>query len=144
MSGLKLLAEDEEDLKIISAHLQDALMRVGDMAWLPRRRRFVVVMSRFCWEDCGDRPKGERVEAGLHFDSVLKVQTRDVRREDPEALASLLAIEYTPAKEGGGHIDLVLCGGGLIRLTVECIDASLKDLSAPRPAVARPVHNLEA
>ena len=142
MSRLKLLAQDEEDLKIISAHLQDALMRVGDMVYLPRRRRFVVVLHRFCWEDCGEQQKGARVEAGLHFDDVLKVQSREIRQDDPDALASLLAIEYTPDGSGGGMIDLVLCGGGLIRLTVECIDASLTDLSEPRPAIARPAHNL--
>ena len=144
MSGLKLLAQDEEDLKIISAHLQDALMRVGDMVYLPRRRRFVVVMNRFCWEDCGEQQAGARVQAGLHFDNVLKVQSREVRQDDPDALAELLAIHYTGAESGAGMVDLVLCGGGLIRLTVECIDACLTDLSEPRPAVARPVHNLEA
>jgi hypothetical protein len=144
MSGLKLLAQDEEDLKIISAHLQDALMRVGDMVYLPRRRRFVVVMNRFCWEDCGEHQAGARVQAGLHFDSVLKVQSRDVRQEDPGALAELLAIEYMRVDSGGGIIDLVLCGGGLIRLSVECIDACLTDLTEPRPAIARPAHNLEA
>lgn len=143
MSGLKLLARDEEDLKIISAHLQDAVMRVGDMVYLPRRRRFAVVMNRFCWEQHGEHPPGSRVEAGLHFDSVLKAQSRDVRQDDPDALAGLLAINYTPSS-GDGTIDLVLCGGGLIRLTVECIDACLTDLSEPRPAVARPAHNLEA
>jgi hypothetical protein len=143
MSGLKLLAQDEEDLKIISAHLQDAVMRVGDMVYLPRRRRFVAVMNRFCWEDCGEHQAGARVQAGLHFDSVLKVQSRDLRQEDPDAVVGLLAINFTPDANGGGNVDLVLCGGGLIRLTVECIDASLKDLTEPRPAVARPEHNLE-
>lgn len=142
MSRLKLLAQDEEDLKIISAHLQDAVMRVGDLAYLPRRRRFAVVMNRFCWEECGEHPPGSRVESGLHFDSVLKAQSRGVRQDDPDALAGLLAINYT-VSSGGGTIDLVLCGGGLIRLTVECIDACLTDLSEPRPAVARPAHNLE-
>ena len=67
-----------------------------------------------------------------------------VWQDDPDALASLLAIEYSPSPGGGGTIDLVLCGGGLIRLSVECIDGVLTDLSEPRPAVARPVHNLEA
>lgn len=144
MSGLKLLAQDEEDLKIISAHLQDAVMRVGDLVYLPRRRRFVAVMNRFCWEDCGEHQAGARVQAGLHFDSVLKVQSREVRQDDPDAVAGLLAINFTPDADGGGAIDLVLCGGGLIRLAVECIDACLKDLTEPRPAVARPEHNLEA
>jgi hypothetical protein len=118
-------------------------MRVGDMVYLPRRRRFAVVMSRFCWENNGEHPPGSRVESGLHFDSVLKAQSRDVRQDDPDALAGLLAINYT-SSSSGGTIDLVLCGGGLIRLSVECIDACLTDLSEPRPAVARPAHNLEA
>lgn len=144
MSGLKLLAQDEEDLKIVSAHLQDAVIRVGDMVYLPRRRRFAVVLSRFCWECNGEHPPGSRVESGLHFDGVLKTQSRDVRRDDPDALVGLLAINYTPSSSGDGIVDLVLCGGGLIRLTVECIDACLTDLSEPRPAVARPAHNLEA
>ena len=143
MSGLKLLAQDEEDLKVISAHLQDAVMRVGDMVYIPRRRRFVVVMSRFCWEDCGDHQAGARVQTGLHFDSVLKVQSRDVRQDDPDALSGLLAVNFTPDSNAGGTVDLMLYGGGLIRLTVECIDACLKDLTDPRPAVARPEHNLE-
>ena len=144
MTGLKLLAQDEEDLKIISAHLQDAVMRVGDMVYLPRKRRFVAVMNRFCWEDCGDREAGERVQTGLHFDGVLKVQSRNVRQEDPDAVAELLAIEFTRDNGAGGSVDLVLCGGGLIRLSVECIDACLADMSAPRPAIARPEHNLGA
>lgn len=143
MTGLKLLAQDAEDLKIISAHLQDAIMRVGDMAYLPRRRRFAAVMNRFCWEACGEHPAGSRVLSGLHFDGVLKVQARDLRQDEPDAVAGLLAIGYHPSADGGGMIDLLLCGGGQIRLTVECIDACLTDLSEPRPAVARPVHNLE-
>ena len=67
MSGLKLLAQDDEDLKIISAHLQDAIMRVGDMVYLPRRRRFVAVMNRFCWEDCGEHQAGRARSGGTAF-----------------------------------------------------------------------------
>jgi hypothetical protein len=144
MSGLKLLAQDEEDLKIISAHLQDAVMRVGDMVYLPKKRRFVAVMNRFCWEDCGEHEPGERVLTGLHFDGVLKVQSRGVRQDEPEAVAGLLAIHFARGQDGSGNIDLVLCGGGLIRLDVECIDACLSDITEPRPAIARPAHNLEA
>jgi Protein of unknown function (DUF2948) len=143
MSGLRLLAQDEEDLKIVSAHLQDAVMRVGDLVYLPRQRRFAAMLNRFCWEDCGDGNSGARVLAGLHFDGVLKVQARNLRQDDPDALAELLAIAFTPGGEGGGAIDLMLAGGGRIRLQVECIDATLRDMTEPRPAVARPEHDLE-
>ena len=143
MSGLRLLAQDEEDLKIISAHLQDAVMRMGDLVYLPRRRRFAVLMNRFCWEECGEQNIGTRVLAGLHFDGVLKVQSQNVRQDDPDAVAVLLAINFVPHADGGGSIDLMLSGGGRIRLSVECVDAVLRDITGPRPAVARPAHDLE-
>ncbi|HXJ00849.1 MAG TPA: DUF2948 family protein [Micropepsaceae bacterium] len=143
MSGLRLLAEDEEDLKIISAHLQDAVMRVGDVVYLPRQHRFVAMVNRFCWEGCPEGSLGERVLTGLHFDGVLKVQSQHVRQDDLEAVAELLAINFTPESAGAGVIDLMLAGGGRIRLYVECIDAVLRDMTEPRPAVARPEHDLE-
>ena len=143
MNRLRLLAEDEEDLKIISAHLQDAVMRVSDLVYLPKQHRFVVMLNRFCWEDCGDGNSGVRVLTGLHFDGVLKVQSQNVRQDDPAAVAELLAINFTQASDGGGIIDLVLAGGGRVRLHVECIDAVLRDMTEPRPAVARPEHDLE-
>jgi hypothetical protein len=143
MSGLKLRAEDEEDLRILSAHLQDAIMRVGDLVYLPKHRRFAAMLNRYCWEDCGEGNQGVRVLAGLHFDGVLKVQAQNVRQDDPEAVAELLAIHFTREGEVGGTIDLMLAGGGRIRLTVECVDATLRDMTEPRPAVARPAHDLE-
>ena len=144
MSGLRLLAEDAEDLKVLSAHLQDAVIRVGDLAYLPKHRRFAALVSRYCWsDDCGD-DSGVRVRAGLHFDDVLRVQSQNVRQDVPDAVVSLLAINFRGDDGGGGVIDLILAGGGRIRLYVECIDATLRDLSEPRPAVARPAHDLEA
>jgi hypothetical protein len=143
MSGLRLLAEDEEDLKIISASLQDAVMRMGDLVYLPKHRRFAALMNRFCWEECGEGNVGMRVLTGIHFDDVLKVQSQNVRQDDPDAVAVLLAIRFSPQADGGGIIDLMMSGGGRIRLFVECIDAVLRDMTGPRPAVARPAHDLE-
>jgi hypothetical protein len=143
MSTLRLLAQDEEDLKIISAHLQDSVMRVGDLAYLPKQHRFAMLLNRFCWEECADAGIGARVLTGLHFEGVLKVQTHNLRQDKPDAVAALLAINFTPDSQGGGMIDLVLAGGGRVRLFVECIDAVLRDMTEPRPAVARPEHDLE-
>jgi hypothetical protein len=143
MSGLKLLAEDEEDLKIISAHLQDAVIRIGDLAYLPRQHRFAAMLNRFCWEDCPENQTGARVLCGLHFDGVLKVQAHHVRQEDPNAIVELLAIHFTPEQDGAGTIELMLAGGGRIRLAVECIAGTLRDMTEPRPAVSRPAHDLE-
>jgi hypothetical protein len=145
MTGLRLLAEDAEDLSVLSAHLQDAVIRVGDVVYLPKHRRFAALVSRYCWdEDCGKGNSGARVRAGLHFDDVLRVQSQNVRQDDPDAVVSLLAINFTPGGGGGGLVDLILAGGGRIRLHVECIDGTLRDLSEPRPAVARPAHDLGA
>src|SRR5258705_12413179 len=139
MTRLRLLAEDEEDLKVISAHLQDAVMRVGDLAYLPKHRRFAALVNRFCWEDCGEANLGARVRAGLHFDGVLKVQSQNVRQDDPDAVAVLLAIEFTPESHGSGIIDLMLCGGGPHHACVGRPQAAPPDTTAPPPrAAARP------
>jgi len=141
--GLRLLAEDEEDLKIVSAHLQDAVMRVGDMVYLPKSRRFAALVNRFCWEGCGEERIGERVRAGLHFDGVMKVQAQNVRQDNPDAVVELLALKFKPDGDVGGTIELMLAGGGRIRLEVEYVDAVLRDMTEHWPAVARPEHDLD-
>jgi hypothetical protein len=141
--GLNLGAEDEEDLAILSAHLQDAVMRVGDLAYLPKSRRFAAFLNRFCWEGCPENSVGERTRSGLHFNNVLKVQAMNVRQDDPDAVVELLALRFEGKGEGAGSIDLMLAGGGCIRLEVEAIDAALRDISEHWPARARPEHSLE-
>jgi Protein of unknown function (DUF2948) len=142
-AGLKLLAQDEEDLKVLSAHLQDAIVHVGDLAYLPRQHRFAAYLNRYCWEECGEGAVGERMQAGLHFDGVLKVQVHGIRQHDPETALELLALAFAPDGPVGGQIDLLFAGGGCIRLTVECIDAVLCDMAGPWPAKLRPEHGVE-
>ena len=145
MSGhLILKAGDGEDLEIISARLQDAVGRLKDFVWLPRERRFAALLNRFRWEDAKGR--GTRVQAALRFDGVTKVQTHHVKQGAPEAIVSLLAIRFTPAgaDDPGGVIELTLAGGGAFRLTVECIDAEMTDLTRPWAARAKPSHEGQA
>jgi hypothetical protein len=139
---LRLLAQDDEDLQILSAHLQDAVLRVGDLAYLARQRRFVILMNRFCWECCDGL--GSRVRCGLHFDDVLSVKARGIDQSDADAVLQLLALRFTPAGDGGGAVDLLLAGGGAVRLEVECISAGLTDLTGPWPATARPQHPIDS
>ena len=141
--SLKLMAEDEEDLAILSAHLQDAVMRIGDIAYLPKSRRFAAFLNRFCWEGCPEGTVGERIRSGLHFDNVLKVQSQNVKRDNPDAVVELLALRFLPKSDGAGSVELLLAGGGSIRLEVEAIDATLRDISEAWPARARPEHSLE-
>jgi len=141
MTGLlKLTAADAEDLEMLSARLQDAVGKLKDFAWLPKQRRFAAMVNRFRWEEA--KGPGTRVQAVLRFDSVSKVQSVNVKQGAPDAVVSLLAIKFIPNGEGdpAGTIELVLAGGGTIRLTVECIDAELADQTAPWAARAKPDH----
>jgi hypothetical protein len=136
-----LAVQDADDLKVISARLQDAVAQVGDLVWLPKARRFAALFNRFKWEAPNAR-ENLRVRSGLHFDSVLSVKSQNIMRGDKHAVLSLLAIEFTPngGEDPGGLIELVLAGGGAIKLTVECIDAGLTDVSGEWAAIARPDH----
>ncbi len=140
MNSLRLLARDEEDLKIVSAHLQDASLRVADIGYEAKAHRFAVLLDRFCWE-CGE--DCSRMRAGLHFESVLKVQTQGIDRTKPEQVLSLLALDFVPGEEGAGIVDLLFMGGARIRLNVECIDAAMRDISGPWPCDAPQSHDLE-
>jgi hypothetical protein len=146
MSRLKLAAADAEDLEVLSARLQDAVFKLGNVSWQPGKRRFAMVVNRLRWEVGGST----RVRAGLHFDGVLKVQSQKVKLGAGEAVVSLLAVKFTPAgaKDGedadpGGVIELVLAGGAAFRLTVECIDAELADMTASWAARGKPDHEAE-
>ena len=136
----KLAAADAEDLEILSARLQDGTAKLKDVAWLPKQRRFAALFNRFRWEDA--KGKGTRVRAGLRFDGVLSVQSQNVKLGAPDTIVSLLTMTFTSSggEDPGGVVELVLAGGGAIRLTVECIDAELTDITGPWTAIARPRH----
>jgi len=149
MEHLKLIALDAEDLEVISAHLQDAVMRVGDMTYLPRQQRFALILNRFNWEQALEqRPRRrrlnfERRRTGLHFDRVRKVKTRNLDPKARDAVLELLAIRFVENEPPAGHIELVFAGGGTVRLDVECIEAALRDLGACWATDTRPAHALD-
>lgn len=140
---LKLLALDEEDLRVVSAHLQDAVLKVGDIAYRPVEKRFVVTMNRFVWEKAGGglrRRAFERRRSVLHFDRVLGVKAGGLDQRKKGEVLELLAIRFAPAREPTGTIELVFAGGAAIRLEVECIEAQLTDLGAAWETRAKPAH----
>ena len=134
MEPLRLLAEDAVDLQIISAALQDAIMRPVDIRWEKEARRLTIVLSRFCWE-CG----GTRVMAAMQFGDVEAVKSRRLPRL-PEAALELLALDFEPTEAPGGRVILMFAGGGDLRIDVECLDAVLTDLSDRWPARMAPTH----
>jgi hypothetical protein len=134
---LRLLAEDADDLHIISAALQDAILRPVDIAWEPQARRVTLALSRFCWE-CG----GTRVMSAMQFGDVLSVKSRRLPR-GPEHALELLAMDFEPGEAPGGRIIMMFAGGGDLRIDVECLDAVLTDLSERWPARVAPTHPTE-
>jgi hypothetical protein len=126
--SLRLIAQDEEDLTILSAYLQGALLCASEMIYLPKQRRFALVLDRLLWEENEDAgEKGARIRTGLHFDGVLNVQTQNIDRSGKKLL-HLLALGFERGAEGAGAIEFILAEDGRIRLNVECIDATIRDL----------------
>jgi hypothetical protein len=142
MSGLlKLMAEDAADLDIIGAAVQDALLRMGEISFDQKARRFTAIINRFRWETAEGRGPYERVRAALSFEGVLGVKSRRVRPDLGDAVASILSIGFIPDEEPpGGIVRLVLAGGGEIALDVECLDAVLVDMGAVWRTPRKPDH----
>ena len=138
-----LAAADAEDLEAISARLQDAVAQVKDLVFLPKSRRFVGLFNRFKWESAG-KHGGARVRTGLHIDGVLSAKATHLKRDNPGAVASLLAIRFSPRSgdDPGGTIELTFAGGGALRLEVECIEAELRDLGAAWRTEIMPKHSV--
>lgn len=142
--ALRLLAADEEDLKVISACLQDAVAKVGDFAWLPHERRFAFVANRFLWEAGGDKGAGPfwRTRVGAHFGDVREVKRLNIRPEPKDAIVELLAIRFEKAEDGAGAILLDFAGGGAVRLEVDAINVEMHDLSEPWRTRSKPAHKV--
>lgn len=136
---LRLMAEDAEDLAVISAALQDAVAKIGDISFEKRARRVTIAFNRYRWEAGGE---GERVRAALQIGGVLSVQARRLRREARTAVVELLALTFEPGEAPGGAVVLAFAGGGDLRVEVECVDAALADISAPWPTPRTPGHGL--
>ncbi|MGC2410854.1 MAG: DUF2948 family protein [Methyloceanibacter sp.] len=140
---LKLIALDEEDLEVMSSHLQDAVMRVGEMAFEPSRKRFAAILSRFNWEKAvggGADQDNERRRTALRFDRVLGARLKSLKPSQSDRVLSLLAVRFEPGDHPSGYVTLTFSGGASIRLQVECIEAELTDLGPAWRARSRPQH----
>lgn len=146
---LGLMAADKDDLGVVSAVMQDAVAKVGELAFLPRARRFALLANRFVWEEGASKDRGpwHRVRTGLHFEDVIRVRTRSLDMGNKSAVISILAIGFEPAAkddgggEGAGTITINLGGGGAIALDVEAINAAAEDLSPPWRTQNKPNHD---
>jgi hypothetical protein len=158
---IKLRARDPQDLEVLAAMLQDAIVRPADMSYRPREKRFVMTVSRFRWElprgdgaardpepepqedvrfeEAGERQLFQRVAAGLCFDRVRRVRTQNLDQRRRDEILSLLTVDAEP-----GAITLVFSGGARIRLEVSLIACHMEDLGEPWPTPWRPAHDAAA
>jgi hypothetical protein len=138
MDLLRLVALDPEDLAVVSAHLQDALLRVGDMIYLPKERRFALQLRRFDWEAQSDTP--QRRLTCMHFEHVTGVRVRGIEQANKDAVLNLLAISFEERDAPSGTATLIFADGGAIQIDLECIEMQMKDLGPVWAAESRPTH----
>ena len=120
---LILFAVDIEDVAVLSAHLEGAQLVVGQMAYLPKQRRFAFVAER------KREGSGAMQTVGVHFEGVARVEHKNVAQDHPDMLLNLLAITFDPLDSPAGHIVLHCAQGRVIRLEVDYIEAALSDLA---------------
>ena len=133
---LRLLAQDADDLAIISAAMQDAVAKIGDINYEAKARLLTIAFNRYCWESGGS----ERVRSALQLGGVMKVQARKIRRGARDAVIEVLAVTFDEGSAPGGLVTISCAGGGDLRAEVECVDAVLADVSEPWPTTRAPAH----
>lgn len=144
MQPLRLVALDEQDLQIISAHVQDAVTKVGDLQYNAAEKQLVIPINRYAWEKKRRlfSRRGERRRSVLHFNRVLGVRTSGIDRTKSDAVLSLLAIDFAVTEAPAGEMVLIFAGGAALALDVEVIEVQLTDLGGAWEAAARPRHGV--
>ena len=146
---LKLIALDESDLEIISAHCQDGIVRIEDMTYQHEQQRFILLFNRFAWEKTYDQdskpqrttPSFQRRRSALHFERVTNAQQLNIDASKKSDVKKLLALNFEATESPSGTINLFFSGGSEIKLKVECIETMLKDLGAIWETENRPNHD---
>jgi hypothetical protein len=143
MQPLKLVALDQDDIAVVSTHLQDAVVKVSDIIWRPSEKRLVLALNRFDWEACGEvSPCYQRRRTALRFERVLSFRARNVNPALKDAVLNLLAVEYDETDAPAGAVTLIFSGGAALRLEVECLECELADLGPTWNAKGRPAHEV--
>ncbi len=144
MQPLRLVALDEQDLRIISAHVQDAVTKVGDIQYSAADKQLVVPVNRYAWEKKRRlfSRRGERRASVLNFNRVMSVRSSGIDQAKRDNVLSLLAIEFAETDAPAGEMVLIFAGGGAMSLQVEVIEVQLADLGGAWEAAARPRHGV--
>ena len=142
--NLKLIGKTAEDLKVISAHLQDAILSISDVANLKKNRIFLIQLNRFMWEDVeqGVFRKNKRIRTILKFDHVTKVSSKNIDFDKKNEFLDFLAIESNIMADKTIEMNLIFSGDSIIKVTTEVIEVTLDDQGDPWETKSKPKHNL--
>ena len=143
VQNLKLIAKTDEDLRVISAHLQDSIVKTSDIANLKRNRIFLMQLNRFMWEDVekGVFRKNKRIRTVLKFENVLKVTSKNVNQKKNDRFLDFLAIETFKMPDKNYEMNLIFSGDMVIKLVTEAIEVTLDDQGTPWESKNKPKHD---
>ena len=141
---LKLVGKNQEDLKVISAYLQDSIATVKDMVFLKKNRSFIMIVNRFMWEDVekGIFRDNKRIRCAIKFETVLQVKKRNINQKNKNKPLECLALETLFTKEKNYYTSIFFAGDGIITIISEAIDVSLKDIGEPWKVKSSPLHKI--
>ncbi len=142
VQNLKLIAKTDEDLRVISAHLQDSIVKTSDIANLKKNRIFLMQLNRFMWEDVekGVFRKNKRIRTVLKFENVLRVTSKNVNQKKKERFLDFLAIETIKMPDKNYEMNLIFSGDVIIKIVTEAIEVTLDDQGKPWESKNKPRH----
>ena len=143
VTNLKLLAISDEDLRVVAAHLQDAIVLIEDIANLKKNRIFLIQLNRFMWEDVekGVFRKSKRIRTVLKFDNVISISSKNIDTKKNKNFLDFLTIESNLLPDNSYEIKLIFSGNTMIKIKAEVIDVTLDDQGAPWESKTQPKHN---
>ena len=142
--NLKLIAKTEEDIKVVSAHLQDSILSVADIASLKKNKIFLMQLNRFMWEDVekGVFRKNKRIRTVLKFDNVLKVFSKNINQKKKDNFLDFLAIETIKMPDNNYEMKIIFAGDSIIRIIAEVIEVTLDDQGEAWDTKNKPKHQV--
>jgi len=143
-TGLKLIGKNQEDLKVISAYLQDSIAVIRDIVFLEKNKTFIMIVNRFMWEDVekGVFRVNKRIRCAIKFEDVVQVKSRNINQKNKNKLLECLAIKCGSALDDIYNIKIFFSGGGIITIISETIDVILEDLGKPWNVKHIPKHGI--
>ena len=142
--NLKLLGKNQEDLKIISAYLQDSILIVKDIVFLKQNRTFIMIVNRFMWEDAekGVFRQNKRVRCAVKFEEVIKVECKNINQKNKIKPLECLAIKCSSIFDEIYKINIFFAGNSIITIISEVIEVALHDLGKPWNVKHIPIHKI--